>query len=177
MKWSELKPSFLFLGKFLGFYLIANFLYGWWVTSYGSAPDPLTVLTTRQATFILDLAGYAVSHAPHPTRPAERIWLDGHAILSVYEGCNGMNVWIIFTGFILAFTGLSRPALIFWGIGTIIIYWVNQLRILLLFFISLAYPQSLYFFHKYFFTAGIYAVVFVLWYYWMTRYGKRERAS
>jgi exosortase family protein XrtF len=173
MKWSELKPSFLFLGKFLGFYLVANLLYGWWVTAYEPAPDPITVAAAQHATAFLDIAGYDVSHAAHPTRPAERMFLKGHSILSVYEGCNGVNVWIIFTGFILAFTGIHKRALIFWGVGTVILYLVNQLRLLLLFFISLWYPHNLYFFHKYFFTAGIYAVVFAMWYYWIIKHGKK----
>ena len=177
MKWSEIKPSFLFLLRFLAFYLIANFLYGWWVTSYEPGPDPVTVSATHQSTFILRVMGLDVSNITHHKKAAERILLEERPVLSVHEGCNGLNIWIIFAGFIFAFSGLSKRGGIFILAGTVIIHVANLCRIIFLFFISLKYPDALYFFHKYFFTAALYLVVFVMWYYWITYYGKPSEKS
>ena len=173
MTWKEIKPSFRFLARFLAFYLLANILYGWWITNFEPRPDPVTASETHQSAFILGVCGYDVSTVTHHSKPAERILLDEKPILSVFEGCNGINVWIIFVGFLLAFGGFKKNVWIFIAIGTVIIYVINLGRILFLFFISLKFPDALYFFHKYFFTAGLYLVVFALWYYWIKRYGQQ----
>jgi exosortase family protein XrtF len=177
MKWQEVKPSFFFIAKFLAIYLVSNFLYGWWITSYVPDPDPITVEVTRHSTFILDILGYEVSSVVHHSKPSQRILLDERPVLSVFEGCNGVNVWIIFVAFIIAFSKFSKKTLIFILGGTGVIYLVNQARIIFLFFISLAYPDALYFFHKYFFTAGIYLVVFGMWYYWIKVYDGRIKVA
>jgi len=177
MKLSELRPSLLFLGKFIGFYLVVSFLYGWWVTSYAPRPDPATQLAARQSAAILRWWGYAVVTTPHVSSPAERVLLNNHSILSVYEGCNGINVWIIFAGFMLA---LSKPgSRLAWFVlaGSVILYVLNLGRILALFFVSLKYPEALYFVHKYLFTALLYGVVFAMWYFWISYYGRRKATA
>jgi exosortase family protein XrtF len=177
MKWQEVKPSFFFIARFLVFYLVCNFVYGWWITSYVPKPDPVTVAVTQHSTFILDLLGYEVNTIVHHSKPAQRILLDERPVLSVFEGCNGINVWIIFVAFTIAFSKFSRKVVIFILAGTAVIYLINQARIIFLFFISLAYPETLYFFHKYFFTAGIYLVVFAMWYYWIKVYDRRIKVA
>jgi exosortase family protein XrtF len=177
MKLSELRPSLLFLGKFIGFYLVISFLYGWWVTSYVPRPDPATQWAARQSAAILRGLGYPVTTTPHVSSPAERMLLDNHSILSVYEGCNGINVWIIFAGFMLA---LNRPgARLAWFVaaGSGLIHVLNLGRLLALFFVSLKYPEALYFVHKYLFTALLYGAVFAMWYFWISYYGKRKTTT
>jgi exosortase family protein XrtF len=177
MKRSELRPSLLFLGKFIGFYLIVSFLYGWWVTAYEPRPDPATQLAARQSAVILRWFGYPVSTEAHSTSPAERVLLKNHSILSVYEGCNGINVWIIFAGFMLA---LGKPGLRLAGFvlcGSVVIYVLNLGRILALFFISLSYPEAVYFVHKYLFTALLYGAVFGMWYFWISYHGRRRTTA
>jgi exosortase family protein XrtF len=177
MKLSALRPSLLFLGKFVGFYLVVSFLYGWWVTSYVPRPDPATQLAARQSAVILQWLGFAATATPHISSPAERVLLNNHSILSVYEGCNGINVWIIFAGFMLA---LSKPGWRLAGFvlaGSVIIYVLNLGRILALFFVSLKYPETLYFVHKYLFTALLYGAVFAMWYFWIAYYGGRRATA
>jgi exosortase family protein XrtF len=152
-------------------------LYGFWVTSYAPRPDPATQLAARQSAIILRVLGYTAAARTHATSPAERILLDKHSILSVYEGCNGINIWIIFAGFMLA---LSKPGLrMAWFVlaGSVIIYVLNLGRILALFFVSLNYPEALYFVHKYLFTALLYGAVFAMWYFWIAYYGKRKTTA
>lgn len=177
MNLSELRPSLLFLGKFIGFYLVVSFMYGWWVTRYEPRPDPATQWAASQAAAVLRAGGYPVTTVPHDSRPAERVLLDGHSILSVYEGCNGINVWIIFAGFMLA---VARPASrLAWFVlaGSAIIFLLNLGRLLALFFVAVKYPEALYFVHKYLFTALLYGAVFAMWYFWIAYYGKREKTT
>lgn len=177
MTWKEVKPSFFFLARFLVFYLVCNFLYGWWITSYEPKPDPATVAVTNHSAFLLDLSGYDVKTILHQSKPAQRILHNERPVLSVFEGCNGINVWIIFTAFIIAFSKFSKKAIVFILAGTVVIYLANLGRIIFLFFISLSYPDAVYFFHKYFFTAGLYVVVFAMWYYWIKVYDPRVKVA
>jgi exosortase family protein XrtF len=88
----------------------------------------------------------------------------------VYEGCNGLNVMIIFVAFLVAFGPIGRTLAWFIPLGLFIIHLVNLARIGLLFWVSLYMPKYMYFTHKYFFTAILYVVVFVLWIWWVRRY-------
>ncbi len=170
--WQEAKPAMFFLAKFLVFYFVCNIAYGWWITSHSPHPDPATVAVTHHSAALLKLVGYDVKTMVHHAKPAQRMLLNERPVLSVFEGCNGINVWIIFVAFVIAFSRLTKKTLIFILAGTGVIYLVNLARIIFLFFISLWYPNSVYFFHKYFFTAGIFLVVFAMWYYWIKTYGR-----
>lgn len=85
----------------------------------------------------------------------------------MYEGCNGVNVVIIFVAFVIAFGPLRIVTLWFLTGGIVLIYLVNLARIWFLFFVSLELPNYLYFTHKYLFTGMIFLVVFVLWILWV----------
>lgn len=177
MKWQEAKPAFFFLAKFIAFYFVCNLLYAWWIESCAPQPDAATIMVTAHSAFLLDLFGYDVTTIMHHSRAAQRILLDERPILSVFEGCNGINVWIIFVAFVIAFSKFTKKTAIFILAGTVVIYLVNLARIIFLFFISLAYPDAMYFFHKYFFTAGIFLVVFAMWYYWIKVHARVNATS
>jgi exosortase family protein XrtF len=134
------------------------------------------VAVTAQTTWVLGVLGYDVRHVTHAKKAAERILLENRPVIAVHEGCNGINVWIIFTGFMIALRVFTRRTLVFWLCGTVILHLANLVRILLLFGVSLTHPEKVYFFHKYFFTAALYVVVFGLWYYWI-KYGKAAGAK
>ncbi|WP_051052861.1 exosortase family protein XrtF [Fulvivirga imtechensis] len=166
----EFKPTILFLVKFLGFYLILNLLYGFFIDAYSPLPDPVTRWVSVQSTSILNLFQYRIEYADHQYQPSINLILDGQdVILSIFEGCNGLNVIIIFVSFLLSFGKLSPRLIWFIPLGLIIIHIFNVLRILLLFLISVHWPDAMYFAHKYLFTAILYVVIFVLWYFWLNK--------
>lgn len=165
----EFSPAIVFLAKFVGIYLAGNLLYGIYITSYEPQPDPVTSLVTAQSSRILHMVGYETSARVHPTKPNILVLLNDRSIISVYEGCNGLNVLIVFTAFLVAFGPFSIHALLFWAGGLLIIHLANLLRVTALFYVALKYPSGLYFLHKYFFTAFLYLVVFVLWFVWIRK--------
>lgn len=174
MNWKEFKPTILFLVKFLGSYLIGNLLYGWFVTSYVPNPDPATYWVTAQSALVLTHAGWPAEALSHVATPTTSIMFEHKAIVSVYEGCNGLNIAIIFLGFLLAFGPLQKQLLWFVPLGLAIIHISNILRIVLLFLVTLYLPHYIYFTHKYLFTAIIYAVVFLMWLIWVRMNRKRS---
>ncbi len=175
---SEFKPALYFLGKFLVLYFVGNLVYGFVIESYGSRPDGVTGMVTRQTSAFLNLAGYDTSTGMHATRPNVLLYEGDKAVLSVFEGCNGINVMIVFVAFLFAFGGDRKRLLLFLAAGILILHLANILRVSLLFLLARSDSDQFYYYHKYFFTATLYLFVFALWYVWVTRfYDKRSAKS
>ncbi|RAW01284.1 exosortase family protein XrtF [Pseudochryseolinea flava] len=164
--WKDFKPTIFFIGKFLGVYLLGNLLYGTFITTYHPAADPITVFVTNQTTAIIDVIASPVSCYPSSTSPSVVIRQD-RPIVSVFEGCNGFNVMIVFLAFTVAIGEFNRKMWWFVPGGILLIHAINLFRIGLLFFISRDYPHNLYFFHKYLLTALVYGAIFLLWFIWL----------
>jgi exosortase/archaeosortase family protein len=157
MNWREFKPTIFFLLKFLGLYVSLNLLYGVYVTSFEPKPDPVTHLASKHTASILSVFGWSCKVRDFPQKPSVAIIHNAKTIVSVYEGCNSLNVMIWFV-----------------PLGLIAIYIINIIRIGLLFLVSLKLPHFLYFTHKYFFTAIIYLFVMLLWWYWIRIQSKQK---
>lgn len=165
----EFKPTISFLVRFLALYLVLNLLYGLFIDHYSPAPDPVTRRVSDQSAAILRLFGTDASSSDSNTNPYIGVFKGDQVILSVYEGCNGLNVAIIFVAFLLSFGKPSRKLLWFIPLGLLIIHLTNLLRVVLLFAVSVHLPGFMYFAHKYLFTGIIYVIVFVLWYIWIDK--------
>ncbi|MCZ8354325.1 MAG: exosortase family protein XrtF [Cyclobacteriaceae bacterium] len=177
MNWKEFKPVIYFLLRFLGIYLIGNLVYGLFITSFEPGVDPITYWVTNHTAFLMRLFNYqAVAQALIDKNIADLL-VNNKVALSVYEGCNGVNVWIIFVAFLFALGPISRKLWYFLGVGTVIIHISNLVRIFLLAIVYMYLPHYWYFSHKYLFTAFIYVIVFILWLIWVRqqlRYAKQQ---
>jgi exosortase family protein XrtF len=163
----EFKPTIIFLTKFIGLYFALSLVYGFYIRSYDHKPDAATLWITNQSSQLITLAGWKTQTWNHPKKPTTSIAYKGNGIVSVYEGCNGINVAIIFLSFLLSFGPVGKRLAWFAPVGLILIHIVNLGRIIGLFFVVLYMPSAVYFSHKYLFTAIIYAVVFILWLIWL----------
>jgi exosortase family protein XrtF len=170
----EFKPSILFLLKFLGLYFIGNIIYGAYIHSYYPGVDPVTATVTKQAAFLLDAMGWPTDVTEQLKKATAIISFEGKSILAVFEGCNGINVMIIHAAFLLAFGPYTKPLLWFIPAGLVVVHIFNLARIFLLFFVSIEMPRFMYFTHKYFFTAILYVVVFVMWIIWLRIYTRKK---
>lgn len=168
--YQEFKPALFFLTKFVIIYLAGNIVYGLFVESHGNTADPLTVATSQQTSFVLNTFGENTTITRDTARPVVALKQDDFTILDVYEGCNGVNVVIVFSAFLFAFGGAARTFLWFFPFGITAIHVINLARISLLYFTALYRPADFYYFHKYFFTAILYVAVFGLWALWVLRF-------
>lgn len=173
----EFKPAILFLVKFISLYLIGNIAYGLYITYFLPFPDPVTSWVTDQSSAILHVFGYNTQTSLQIGKPNVLVSLGGRSIIAVFEGCNGLNVMIIFIAFLIAFGPLNRKLAWFIPVGLVVIHAANLVRIIVLFFIALSFPDYLYFLHKYFFTAFLYLVVFIFWYFWVSRMQPVKKTS
>ena len=172
----EFKPTILFLVKFIGIYLVANLLYGIYVTAYSPGPDPITSLASRQTAVALGICGWPSTTFDNDKKPTTLLIHEGRNVLAVYEGCNGVNIMIIFVAFLFAFGPIGKPLWIFALIGIVLIHLMNLLRISVLFWVVLYLPDYIYFVHKYLFTAILFIFVFVLWIVWVRKFSNLKRA-
>lgn len=166
----EFLPTILFLAKFLGIYLVASLLYGAFVTSFEPGPDPATRSVAQQTSIALAVCGWETSTHDNARKPTTELAYRKRDVLSIYEGCNGINVMIIFVAFLLAFGPMSQRLWWYIPLGLFALHLSNLLRITVLFWVSLYEPDFMYFLHKYFFTAALYVVTFILWVIWVRMY-------
>jgi exosortase family protein XrtF len=168
----SITPVLRFLAVLLITYVGMNALYGLWIASYGNRPDPLTDLVTRQSGYMLYVLGEHTTIRPKPGRPAIVIEKDSRPVISVFEGCNSINVMIVFLTFVLAMGGQQKKMIPFLVVGFLSIYTVNLLRIMGLYAVAVYRPTYFYYTHKYAFTGIIYLWVMVLWWWWMEKINK-----
>ncbi len=165
----EFGPSIWFLVRFLGIYLVGSLLYGLYVNSYVPEPDPVTIFVSEQTSQVLSWFGEENKTLVQGHKTGVLIYNNDRSVLSVYEGCNGLNVFIIFVGFLLAYGRPKKALLWFIPLGLILIHLFNLARIALLYNVTLYYPDYTYFTHKYLFTAIIYGAVFLIWMWWVVK--------
>jgi exosortase family protein XrtF len=165
----ELKPAFRFLAVFVGLYIVLNVLYGLWIASYGNRADALTELVTDQTSFLLNVLGEDTFTRPKPNRAAISIVADSNVVLSVFEGCNSINVMIVFVSFVFAFGGERKKIAWFLPLGMGIVYVANLIRVMVLYFVAAYWKEYFYYMHKYVLTALLYLIVFILWWWWIEK--------
>lgn len=186
--WQEFKPTIIFLAKFFAVYGFLSFGYGKYISHYDSldkpSTDPITSFVTFNCTNSATIFGYEPvivqnDHQNQLERYSEQnydsIWLDGKYAISVEEGCNGVNIIILFLAFIVAFGGKLLNTLLFIPGGILFIHAANIGRLMLLSLLNVKYDgQGFHFFHKYGFTAVIYLAILLLWILWVTKFSGRK---
>lgn len=189
--WKEFRPTIFFLVKFFAVYGILSVLYGWFIKSYDTKDipetDPITSLVTFNCTNSASFFGYepVVGQNDHlrmsdneVEQTYDSIWLNGKYAISVEEGCNGVNIMILFLAFIVAFGGKALNMLAFIPFGILFIHTSNIGRLFLLSLLNVELDgQAFHFFHKYGFTAVIYLSVLFLWYLWVMKFSGRKLAK
>ncbi len=84
-------------------------------------------------------------------------------LIGIYQACNGLELMILYAGFIIAFAGKWRTKLLFIVAGLFGLYIINVLRLVMLGYICIEYPAHFQFAHKYLFNLVVYAFTFLLW--------------
>ena len=167
-----------FIGTFLAVYVAFTLLYKFYLQfSDGSKfyPDYITHLVTKQSEAMLDTLGYNAQVLPHPNEPSMKLLVNGTYLARIIEGCNSISVIILFVSFIVAFSAQFKTTFFYVLAGSVLIYTVNLVRIVLLSIGLYEYPNQKEILHTAVFPAIIYGMVFVLWIVWVNRFSKLKR--
>ena len=89
-------------------------------------------------------------------------------VLGIYQACDGLELMVLYAGFIICFSGFWIRKLVFIVLGIIGLFLINILRSGLLGIISLQFPVHFEFAHKYFFNLVVYGFTFLLWMFYIS---------
>jgi exosortase/archaeosortase family protein len=174
-------PSFRSVSPLARFGLLAGggYLLWFWGYEHYLAPDgrldaALTHNLAQVSAAGLRGLGFAatVSAGPRPV-----ISLAQLPAVGIWHPCNGLVLYALFAGFILAFPGPGRAKRWFVPLGLGLIYSLNVGRVVLL-CLNVHYAQrSASFNHHYTFTCLVYAAIFGLWMWWAAHLAPPRRAA
>ncbi|RYD56512.1 MAG: hypothetical protein EOP56_12520 [Sphingobacteriales bacterium] len=100
----------------------------------------------------------------------DTIWVNGQPTLTVAKACNGLELIVLYLGFLFCLPTNAKRLVAFAVVGPLIIYGLNVLRCsaLAVMFYNNHYLAD--FAHHYVFKLVIYAVVFGLWIWYSKKY-------
>jgi exosortase family protein XrtF len=162
-------PLKAFLAKAFGLYLLWNILYYGWAEN-GIVDIWLSANVAQLATLLLNLIGYNATYS-FSTMGAG-VALDGNDALGIGHPCNGLVLYVLFTGFIVAYAGNWKLKAVIIPIGVALLYFINIIRCALLVINYNYHNQYFELNHKFTYTIIVYGIVFVFWMIWANRLSK-----
>ena len=158
----------------IGLYLLWFFGYERNLALDGRLDSALTHNIAVLSAAGLRLFGFAASVS---STQANLVLWQGVPTVYIAPYCDGMVLYALFAGFVLAFPGAYRHKLWFVPLGVGLIYLVNVLRIIVLCLNHHYSHQTVDFNHHYTFTFVEYGFIFLLWIWWATRLAHRLPAA
>jgi exosortase family protein XrtF len=169
------KPIRSFLQRALLIVIVWKVLYlGFW--AYPRTLDaPLTNLVGEHSAWMLNQLTGSSEYSARPyiydipfegeiqVSPVSRIDKNGEKILHIADGCNGLELFVLYVGFLLAMPASARRKLLFIVAGMAIIHAVNVLRCAGLCILIQRWREHFDLAHHYIFKVMIYSVIFLLW--------------
>lgn len=136
--------------------------------------QPLTTLATHQTAIILNFfhdSGFSVKHSisyheidgVYHSTPSEIIQFNGFPIVMMLDSCNGLELFVLYIGFILSMPVLWKRKLLFSIFGVLFLHFTNILRCVALAEISIHWSSGFDLAHHYLFNIVIYSTILLLW--------------
>lgn len=169
------KAVIRFILVFLLVYGVLTFVYKLYLdySSHAmSQPDFITRLVAQQTDTLLQAFGYDSHVIRHPNEPSMQLIINGKYVARVIEGCNSVSIIILFVSFVIAFADDFKSTFIYILAGSVLVYIVNLLRIVILSVGLYHYPWRQDELHTVVFPLIIYGMVFLLWLVWVNRFSK-----
>lgn len=149
------------------------FLYQFFLGSYESnRVDAITRLVAQNTETVLAVFDRSVFIKEDSKEPFFTLYFNREGLVRIVEGCNGINLIILFVSFVVAFSGTLKNTLLFIFGGSLLIYILNVLRIAFLSILIYRFPNQLHLLHGVLFPLVIYSVVFILWVIWVNKFSK-----
>lgn len=176
-KWKQIPASVrMFLLSGLVFFIIWKLIYLLFLLPTRVVDRPLTYAvgqgTTTALNFITHSKTFSAKDGIDTFREGNSVRIEymveidanRERALSIADVCNGLELIILYLGFIICLPSQISRKIKFSVAGVILIYIVNVLRCTALILIYLHYPAYLDFSHHYLFKFLIYSFIFLLWY-------------
>ncbi|MGO4912311.1 exosortase family protein XrtF [Leeuwenhoekiella sp. W20_SRS_FM14] len=169
------KSVLLFILTFLGVYVVLSVGYAIYLKqefSIAHYPDYVTHQVAVQSNWIINKTEYSSFIEPHSEEASMKLFVEDYFVVRVVEGCNGVNVIILFTAFVFSFYQGFKKTMVFFILGSLLIYGINVLRIVIISIGLYKIPEYSKILHDILFPAIIYGTVVLLWLFWIKRFKK-----
>ncbi|EKT3963048.1 exosortase family protein XrtF [Flavobacterium psychrophilum] len=167
----QYQPFLLFLGKFFLAYLMLLVIYRFYMaTACDDCIDGITENVAFLTEKFSNLIGVKLSVVKNYMD--YNIIYNNKITAKIIEGCNAISVIILFTSFVIAFSGKLKQTVLFILSGSLFIYGLNIFRIMILTFLLYYYPAQEHILHGVVFPLIIYGAVFILWVIWVNKFSK-----
>ncbi len=172
----------VFLIKATVFYLGWVILFHGFIKPEGSVNNFLTLTVANGTGVVSEVFGYdayVISERKEdsPEHLYATVYMDNEPAVKIADPCNGLELIALFVGFIVCFPGGVRPKILFSIFGALVLFSINILRELALALNYMYFRSSFDFNHKYTYAIAVYAMVFIIWRYWLNNYsaiGKKQ---
>jgi len=137
--------------------------------------EPLTRSVGRQTTWVLNFLNgtdqfrereiYKTTYieGERIQSPMSHVYLGDRRVIGIADSCNGLELFILYIGFILAMPAYWKRKLIYGTVGLLIVHVVNILRCVGLGALMLGMDEYFELAHHYIFKMFIYGTIFLLW--------------
>ena len=174
------RPFLVFLGKFFLSYLLLIVIYQIFLNQYDAEKfetDGMTHIVASQTQNVLKTFDYEAKLIPLPGEPSILVTVDKKPIVRIVEGCNAISIMILFTAFIIAFSGKFLRTFGYILAGILAIHILNVLRIVLLIVGIINYPEYENLLHGVIFPLVIYGFIFLLWVLWVNKFQRHAKKN
>ncbi len=163
----DFKPVLGILLRFIIIYLVLLFAYQFYLNSEKeSGLDSFSRIIADQVSYLQNMIGYSTQL--YDDIRNEQVWfyVKDQYTTRMVEGCNAVSVMILFISFVFAFYKGAKT-FIFVGIGLLLLYIMNLIRIIGLNIVMADHKEYGKMFHDFVFPAIIYGTVVLLWLIWI----------
>lgn len=176
--WAEFPPQLRrFVIKALLLIIIWKLSYHLYLQPHRTIDQPLTAITTATTVGVLNLfyKNQELSWIDAKDNlSAAYINLDGRRSLGIGDGCNGLELFVLYAGFIFCMPTNFKRAAIFIIAGIVGIFILNILRCCGMFWFSLHKKEWFDFAHHYAFKIIVYAAIFGAWVWYSRKINHNE---
>ncbi|WP_308993781.1 archaeosortase/exosortase family protein [Mariniflexile litorale] len=168
-------PIRLFLGKALLFFIVWKIIYGIFFYNSNSLDNTLTTHVAEASTFVLNnlsfMSGFSTQTESYSEAfggelieyRASTIYHHDYKVLNIADACNGLELMILYIGFIICMPSKILRKVLYIVIGLLILDLVNILRCVGLIYLREYFHTYFQFAHHYLFKIIVYSTTFLIW--------------
>ncbi|MBI89334.1 MAG: hypothetical protein CMG60_04530 [Candidatus Marinimicrobia bacterium] len=121
----------------------------------------MSITGVQLASYILIFLGWEIETSGRLIAQA------GSRAVEILNGCNGLQVLGLFSGFIFAYPGNNLKRIYVMLFGMLILYFSNVIRIIFFVFVNAQYPDYWDISHSIITHLFTYPIILLIWYWWI----------
>jgi len=173
--WQSIPPDLQsFLKRALLIFIIWKLVYHLFLFNGRVIDKPLTDFSTKSTVWVMQYfyPGNQFLIAEEPVKNPYKtdddlfinyIYKDKHRIVGIADGCNALELYVIYLGFLVSFPSSLKRLIFFSFLGIAIIFAANIIRLVALAEMNMNKLNEVEIAHHYFFKLIVYAIIFILW--------------